>query len=96
MRKVIGVYRNQNMHWVGNGFPVKSLFSYDRLGQAVSPFLLLDYAAPYEFQPTTEQHGVGSHPHRGFETVTIAYKGSVEHKDSSVVVVLLKQVMCNG
>ncbi len=83
MRKVIGVYRNQNMHWVGNGFPVKSLFSYDRLGQAVSPFLLLDYAAPYEFQPTTEQHGVGSHPHRGFETVTIAYKGSVEHKDSS-------------
>lgn len=83
MRKVIGVYRNQNMHWVGDGFPVKNLFSYDRLGQAVSPFLLLDYAAPYQFQPTTAQHGVGSHPHRGFETVTIAYKGEVEHKDSS-------------
>ena len=83
MRKVIGVYRNQNMHWVGDGFPVKSLFSYDRLGQAVSPFLLLDYAAPYEFKPTTMKHGVGSHPHRGFETVTIAYKGEVEHKDSA-------------
>ena len=83
MRKVIGVYRNQNMHWVGDSFPVKNLFSYDRLGQAVSPFLLLDYAAPYQFQPTTAQHGVGSHPHRGFETVTIAYKGEVEHKDSS-------------
>ena len=83
MRKVIGVYRNQNMHWVGDGFPVKNLFSYDRLGQAVSPFLLLDYAAPNQFQPTTAQHGVGSHPHRGFETVTIAYKGEVEHKDSS-------------
>ncbi|MCY1161964.1 Pirin [compost metagenome] len=83
MKKIIGVYRNQNMHWVGDGFPVKNLFSYDRLGQAISPFLLLDYAAPYHFNPTTEQHGVGSHPHRGFETVTIAYQGEVSHKDSS-------------
>lgn len=49
MKKVIGVYRNQDMHWVGDGFPVKNLFSYDRLGQAISPFLLLDYAAPYKF-----------------------------------------------
>ena len=82
MKKIIGVYRNQNMHWVGDGFPVKNLFSYDRLGQAISPFLLLDYAAPYHFSPTTQQHGVGSHPHRGFETVTIAYQGEVTHKDS--------------
>ena len=83
MKKVIGVYRNQNMHWVGDGFPVKNLFSYDRLGQAISPFLLLDYAAPYHFASTTEQHGVGSHPHRGFETVTLAYQGAVTHQDSS-------------
>jgi redox-sensitive bicupin YhaK (pirin superfamily) len=83
MKKIIGVYRNQNMHWVGDGFPVKNLFSYDRLGQAISPFLLLDYAAPYHFSPTTQQHGVGSHPHRGFETVTIAYQGEVTHKDSA-------------
>ena len=83
MKKIIGVYRNQNMHWVGDGFPVKNLFSYDRLGQAISPFLLLDYAAPYHFSPTTQQHGVGSHPHRGFETVTIVYQGEVTHKDSA-------------
>ncbi|WP_291354100.1 pirin family protein [Acinetobacter sp. UBA3106] len=83
MKKIIGVYRNQNMHWVGDGFPVKNLFSYDRLGQAISPFLLLDYAAPYHFTPTTQQHGVGSHPHRGFETVTIVYQGEVTHKDSA-------------
>lgn len=83
MKKVIGVYRNQNIHWVGDGFPVKNLMSYDRLGQAISPFLLLDYAAPYHFSPTTEQHGVGSHPHRGFETVTLAYQGEVSHRDSS-------------
>lgn len=83
MKKVIGVYRNHNMHWVGDGFPVKNLFSYDRLGQAISPFLLLDYAAPYHFEPTSAQHGVGSHPHRGFETVTLAYQGEVTHKDSS-------------
>ncbi|RZG76424.1 pirin family protein [Acinetobacter sp. WCHAc060025] len=82
MKKVVGVYRNQQMHWVGDGFPVKNLFSYDRLGQTISPFLLLDYAAPYHFDPTTAQHGVGSHPHRGFETVTLAYKGEVTHKDS--------------
>lgn len=83
MKKMMGVYRNQQMHWVGDGFPVKNLFSYDRLGQAISPFLLLDYAAPYHFNPTTAQHGVGSHPHRGFETVTIAYQGEVTHKDSA-------------
>ncbi|ANF80803.1 quercetin 2,3-dioxygenase [Acinetobacter sp. NCu2D-2] len=83
MKKVIGVYRNQQMHWVGDGFPVKNLFSYDRLGQAISPFLLLDYAAPYHFDATQAQHGVGSHPHRGFETVTLAYQGEVTHQDSS-------------
>jgi len=82
MKKINGVYRNQQMHWVGDGFPVKNLFSYDRLGQMISPFLLLDYAAPYTFSATQEQRGVGSHPHRGFETVTIAYQGEVEHKDS--------------
>lgn len=83
MRKVIGALRNQQMHWVGDGFPVRNLFSYDRLGQTISPFLLLDYAAPYQFSPTTEKRGVGSHPHRGFETVTLAYQGEVTHKDSS-------------
>lgn len=82
MKKINGVYRNQNMHWIGDGFPVKNLFSYDRLGQMISPFLLLDYAAPYDFDATQAQRGVGSHPHRGFETVTIAYQGEVEHKDS--------------
>ncbi|OTG84983.1 pirin family protein [Acinetobacter sp. ANC 4648] len=82
MKKIVGVYRNQNMHWVGDGFPVKNLFSYDRLGQAISPFLLLDYASPYKFEPSHEPRGVGSHPHRGFETVTIAYQGEVTHQDS--------------
>lgn len=83
MKKILGVYQNKHMHWVGDGFPVYNLFSYDRLGQSLSPFLLLDYAAPYRFDPTTAQHGVDSHPHRGFETVTIAYQGEVTHKDSS-------------
>lgn len=83
MKRIVGVVQNQQMHWVGDGFPVRNLFSYDRLGQMISPFLLLDYAAPYPFTPTTVQRGVGSHPHRGFETVTLAYQGEVEHKDSS-------------
>lgn len=83
MKMVRGVYRNQQMHWVGNGFPMKSLFTYDSFGQAMSPFLLLDYASPYPFAGSERPRGVGSHPHRGFETVTIVYQGEVTHRDST-------------
>ncbi len=71
------------MHWVGNGFPVRSVFDYNGLGRELSPFLLLDYAAPYPFPPGNERRGVGAHPHKGFETVTVAYQGELEHRDSS-------------
>jgi redox-sensitive bicupin YhaK (pirin superfamily) len=83
MKKVVGIHRAPSPHWVGNGFHVRSLFSYDRNPQALSPFLLLDYGAPETFASTTGRHGVGQHPHRGFETVTIAYQGGVEHGDSA-------------
>jgi len=71
------------MHWVGNGFPVRSVLDYNGLGRELSPFLLLDYAAPYPFPPGNEKRGVGAHPHKGFETVTVAYQGELEHRDSS-------------
>src|SRR6202051_3468143 len=77
-KKILGRYGNDRSHWVGDGFPVRSLFSYDTLGAHISPFLLLDYAGPHQFAPTTERRGVGQHPHRGFETVTIVYDGEVE------------------
>nr|WP_182957227.1 pirin family protein [Gluconacetobacter tumulisoli] len=83
MKKILGVYGNTDGHWVGDGFPVRSLFSYDTLGQHASPFLLLDYAGPYRFNPADRPRGVGIHPHRGFETVTIVYDGEVEHRDST-------------
>lgn len=77
------IFRNQQPHWVGDGFPVRSLFSYHNGGAAISPFLLLDYAGPYEFPPAPQQRGVEEHPHRGFETVTIVYQGELEHRDSA-------------
>ena len=82
MKAIIGVYGSVSSHWVGDGFPVKSLFFYDQLGEHISPFLLLDHAGPAQFTPTTKKRGVGVHPHRGFETVTIVYDGEVAHGDS--------------
>ncbi len=81
-KAVLGVYQGPKAHWVGDGFPVRSLFSYDQLGRHISPFLLLDYAAPTVFAPAARPRGVGEHPHRGFETVTIVYQGEVAHRDS--------------
>ena len=82
-RTLTRVLRGAGQHWVGDGFPVRTLFAYPGLGPTISPFLLLDYAGPTEFPPTQKSVGVGPHPHRGFETVTIVYSGEVEHRDSS-------------
>ncbi len=83
MKSIRKVFRNQPPHWVGDGFPVRSLFSYHSAGPEISPFLLLDYAGPHEFSPTDDARGVEEHPHRGFETVTIVYQGELEHADSA-------------
>lgn len=83
MKDILGVHQAPAGHWVGDGFPVRSLFTYDQLARHISPFLLLDYAGPHDFAPTTARRGVGEHPHRGFETVTIVYQGEVEHRDST-------------
>ncbi|MCB1526745.1 MAG: pirin family protein [Hyphomicrobiaceae bacterium] len=83
MRKILGIYSAPRPHWVGDGFHVRSMISPQLHGEHLSPFIMLDYAAPETFAPTKHRRGVGQHPHRGFETVTIVYDGELEHRDST-------------
>ena len=85
MKTLIRISPAPAQHWVGDGFPVRGMFGYQGQGVAErSPFLLLDYAPPYTFAPNSGyRRGVGQHPHRGFETVTIVYQGELEHRDST-------------
>jgi quercetin 2,3-dioxygenase len=84
MKKLLGIHKAISRHWVGDGFPVRTIFSYNSVpAPGISPFLMLDYAGPSDFPPSSVPRGVGEHPHRGFETVTIMYHGEVEHRDSA-------------
>ncbi len=83
IKKLTHIKRSNAGHWVGDGFPVRNLFSYSDLAHEISPFLLMDYAGPHHFEPTNRRRGVGAHPHRGFETVTIVYDGEVSHRDTT-------------
>jgi redox-sensitive bicupin YhaK (pirin superfamily) len=84
-RSVAGIFRSTPHHWVGDGFQVSTYFPRPALpAERVSPFVLMDYGPPREFPPLARgKRGVGWHPHRGFETVTVAWEGSVAHRDSA-------------
>ena len=83
-KRILDIRSAPGRHWVGDGLPVHNLFGYNGPGVAErSPFLMLDYGAPYDFGPTTQQLGVGQHPHRGFETVTVVYSGELAHRDNA-------------
>jgi hypothetical protein len=84
IKKVAHVYQGAAAHMVGDGFKVQNLFPNGNrmIGKQLSPFFLLDYAAPSYFPPSDKPRGVEEHPHRGFETVTIAYQGALQHRDS--------------
>lgn len=82
-KKVLGVYETGSRHTVGDGFAVRNLFPSNGVVGQINPFLMLDYAGPTAFPPSDHQRGVDEHPHRGFETVSIAYQGAFEHRDSA-------------
>jgi redox-sensitive bicupin YhaK (pirin superfamily) len=82
-KDVLGVYQAGSHHMVGDGFPVRNMIPGAGVDEQLSPFLLLDYMGPEYFPPTDRRLGVGEHPHRGFETVTIMYQGKVAHRDST-------------
>ena len=82
-KDLVGVYQAGSHHMVGDGFPVRNMIPGAGVEEQLSPFLMLDYMGPEEFPPTTSRLGVGEHPHRGFETVTIMYHGKVAHRDST-------------
>ncbi len=82
-KDLIGVHQAGSHHMVGDGFPVRNMIPGAGVEEQLSPFLMLDYMGPEQFPPTTRQLGVGEHPHRGFETVTIMYHGKVAHRDST-------------
>jgi quercetin 2,3-dioxygenase len=82
MKKVLSIHRQGEGHWVGDGFPVHTVFHYEERPE-LSPFILLDHAGPARFEPVERPLGVGWHPHRGFETVTVVFDGEVRHQDTA-------------
>jgi len=83
MKAIRSIHKAGERHWVGDGFPVRTVFHYGDLGPELTPFLLLDHAGPVEFEPAAAPRGVDWHPHRGFETVTVVYDGEVDHGDTA-------------
>ncbi|MGQ0665671.1 MAG: pirin family protein, partial [Nitrospiraceae bacterium] len=79
----VKIYQPGSQHVVGDGFHVRNLFPSNDLDRELSPFIMLDYAGPTFYPSTDTPRGVGEHPHRGFETVTIVYQGLVAHRDSA-------------
>ena len=82
MKNVLRIYAQPEGHWVGDGFPVRTVLDYQRHPE-LSPFLLLDHAGPADFPSAEQPRGVGWHPHRGFETVTVVLDGEVDHEDTA-------------
>ena len=83
VKSITEIITAPSAHWVGDGFLVYPLFADHAFQTDISPFLMLDWAAPRDFKPSAKPPGVGVHPHKGFETITIVYDGEVEHRDSA-------------
>lgn len=83
MKTIANTYTSNRSTWVGDGFPTNSMLPMEQISQGTtSPLLVMGYTESRAFAPANHQRGVGMHPHRGFETVTIVYDGELEHRDS--------------
>ena len=96
MKKILKIKDAPAPHWVGDGFPVRSMFSYHNPDRFLSPFLLLDHAGPAHSDPAVRPRGVGQHPHRGFETVTIVYRAKSSTRIPPVPAARSARATCSG
>lgn len=81
-RNIEKILHPGTFNWVGDAFYTTSFIGKEIPRRRMDPFFALGYNADIEFEAADIPRGVGPHPHKGFETVTIAYKGKIAHADS--------------
>lgn len=90
-KRVIDVFKAKETRWLGDGFPLRNVIDYHRIGHEISPFLSVDLVGPYDFDSSGERLGADEFPYKGLDIVTLMYDGQIEHLDSKGNLALLNE-----